>query len=370
MSRILQTPTVQYIESFDPSFDKQVGFFYEDNQPYKNRIIITDNETNIVVYDKTEESMRLYSTIPQNTLTSGKQYLAQIQVFDIDGNQINLSEPVLFYCFSTPSLHFENVINGEVYKNASINLLLEYSQSEGELIKNYQFCLYDGNKLLLSSSDVIYSSTLTRYSFYGLQNNTKYYVRTFGETVHGMKMDTGYIEINVQYNVIPANIGFKIDNIYKNGYIQIETNILSVGYEVENDNYVFNDGSLTLTNNSLTYNDGFKVDSDFSLFVEAKKLPVQKFFTTNNDDISLSIINICDTYYCRLNIKDSDIIMCTSLPKARLATDDGSYIVTDDGKMIEIINTSYDDNEFVVFEVKRIHGLYSLNAYYKQERMG
>ena len=61
--------------------------------------------------------------------------------------------------------------------------------------------------------------------------------------------------------------------------------------------------------------------------------------------------------------------MWESLPKARLSTDDGSYIVTDDGKQIEIIDTSYDDNEFVVFELKRIKGLYSLNAYYKRERM-
>ena len=68
-------------------------------------------------------------------------------------------------------------------------------------------------------------------------------------------------------------------------------------------------------------------------------------------------------------VKDSDISMTTSLPKARLSTDDDSYIVTDDGKQIEIIDTSYDDNEFVVFELKRIKGLYSLNAYYKRERM-
>ena len=61
--------------------------------------------------------------------------------------------------------------------------------------------------------------------------------------------------------------------------------------------------------------------------------------------------------------------MYASLPKARLSTDDDSYIVTDDGKQIEIIDTSYDDNEFVVFELKRIKGLYSLNAYYKRERM-
>ena len=61
--------------------------------------------------------------------------------------------------------------------------------------------------------------------------------------------------------------------------------------------------------------------------------------------------------------------MCTALPKARITTNNGEYIITEDGKTIEIINTSYDDNELVVFELKRVKGIYSLNAYYKQERM-
>ena len=369
MATILQTPSIEAIQSFDPAFDNTINYYYEDNQQYKNRIIITDNATSTVVYDKTEDSMRLYATIPANTLTAGKQYLAQVQVYDMDGNYSNLSDAALFYCFTTPTLSFVRISDNDVYRNASIQLTLLYSQAQNEEIKNYQFVLYTEDKIAESSSDVIYSSTLSPYIFYGLKNNTKYYLRAYGETVHGMKMDTGYIGINIQYDVIPANIAFQITNMYKSGYIQIETNILSVGYEVENDNYEFNDGSLTLTDNSLTYNEGFEVADDFSLFVEAKKLPVTRFFTTNNEEISLSIINVCSTYYCKLTVKDSDISMCASLPKARLSTDDGSYIVTDDGKQIEIIDTSYDDNEFVVFELKRIKGLYSLNAYYKRERM-
>ena len=86
MAIILQTPSIGAIQSFDPAFDNAIDYYYEDNQQYKNRIVITDNETNAVVYDKTEDSMRLYATIPANILTPGKQYLAQVQVYDIDGN--------------------------------------------------------------------------------------------------------------------------------------------------------------------------------------------------------------------------------------------------------------------------------------------
>lgn len=369
MSRILQTPSILPIQTFDPSFDKVVEFYYEDNQPYKNRIVITDNDTSSVIYDKTEETMVLKATIPANTLIAGKKYLAQIQVFDINNNNSILSDPVLFYCYSNPVFEFQNVQYGELYRNASISLSLNYSQQEDEYIKEYQFFLYDENKIQLSMSERIYSSTLESYTFYGLENNTKYYLRATGKTVHDINIDTDYILINVEYKKLPANIGFKVENIYQSGYINIKTNIIDIGYEIENDNYEFKDSYVILKDNYVKYNDGFVVDDDFSLFVEAKKLPLGMFLTTQDDDISLSIINVCDVYYCKLNVKDSEISMCTSLPKARLSTEEGDIITTDDGRTIEIINTSYDDNEFVIFELKRKDGLYSLNSYYKQERM-
>lgn len=369
MSKILQTPSIGTISSFDPSYDADIYFYYEDNQAYRNRIVVTDNETSLVVYDKAQDSMRLYSTIPANTLVAGKQYLAQIQVFDMDGNYSNLSDPVLFYCFTTPILSFAGIYSGYIHRNANIALTLEYVQPENELIKNYQFVLCSEDKIIESSSDVIYSSTLSNYTFYTLKNNTTYYLRAYGETVHGMSIDTGFVLIKVKYEIIPANMAFQVQNVYKRGYIDIETNIINIGYRLENDNYSFNDGVLELTDNSLTYDEGFEITGDFSLFVEAKRLPVTKFLTTNNDNISLHIVNICDTYYCKLEVKDSDIVMCAPLPKARLCTDDGVFITTDDGRQIEIINTNYDDDSFVVFELKRLGGIYGLNAYYSQERM-
>lgn len=369
MNTTLQTPSIEAIPSFDPGYENTINFHYSDSQPYKNRLIITDNETSHIVYDKTTDSMRLFAVIPPNTLTAGKQYLAQIQVYDIDGNYSNLSEPVLFYCFTSPVLSFTNINDNCVYRNASIDLSLNYFQKEKEEIKNYQFFLYSEDKIMLSSSDVIYASPLNPHTFYGLKNNTSYYFRCQGETIHGMIIDTGYVGVTVQYNVIPANVAFQVSNKYDRGYIQIETNILSVGYELKNNNYGFKDSSLILTDNFLTYNEGFNITNDFSLFVEARKLPLKTFLTTDSENFSLSIINVCGTYYCRLTLKDSDMVLCSSLPKARLCTEDGSLIVTDDGKQIELIDTSYDDNEFVVFEVKRANGYYCLNSYYKTERM-
>ena len=365
MATILQTPSVIPFKSFDPSSSFTVEFIYSGNQPVKNRVVITDNSTNTIVYDATQETMKLQHEIAANTLIAGKQYLLQVQVFDSDNNSSNLSDPVLFYCFTTPIFSFTNITDNEIYKNASITLNIKYSQAENENLRSIQFLEYSYDKTLLTQSSTMYS--LASYSFYGLSNNTPYYFRAIGETVHGIALDTGYIKVNIEYQTLPANIIFNVENHYCEGYIQLTSGIKDIEYEFENDNYTLKDGLLTLKDNSLRYQSSFDISGDFVLFVEAKKLPLQRFLTTNDDEFSLSIVNICDTYYCKLTVKDSDLSMFVSLPKARLSTDSGDLIVTEDGNTIEIVNTSYDDDDLVIFEVKRIGWNYSLKSYYKAE---
>lgn len=368
MSKILQTPSINSIVPFDPLYDYTVNFTYSDNQSLKNRAVITDNSTNEVVYDKTQTTMRLQHTIPANTLTAGKQYLIQIQVFDADGNSSNLSSPVLFYCFSTPIFSFD-ISDDETIKNASITLNLNYVQSEDEPIKSFQFFQYSYDKFLLNSSPVFYSNSDMSYSFYGLGNNLSYYFRAIGETNHGITLDTGYIKVNVLFNTVKANILLDAENHYRDGYISLRLNIKDIGYKLDNDNYELKDGLLILKNNSLTYNEGFTVPDDFSLFVEAKELPVRTFLTTNDNMFSLSIVDVCGTYYCKLEVKNSSFVQYESLPKAKLVDENGRYLVTDNNQMIEIVDSTYGDDVLVVFEVKRINGYYGLKVYYKSEQL-
>ncbi len=365
MGIVLQTPSIVSFKPFDPSFDFIVKFVYSGNQSVKNRVIITDNSNSSVVYDEVQTTMKLQHTIQANTLTAGKQYLLQVQVYDSDGNSSNLSDPVLFYCFTTPIFAFNNIANNITFKNASITLNINYSQPENEQLKSLQFLKYSYDKILISQSNAMYS--ISPYSFYGLKNNTAYYFRAIGETVHGIPLDTGYIKINIEYKTLPANAVFSVENNYCEGYIKLISGIKDIEYVFDNDNYELKDGLLTLKDNSLTYQNSFSINGDFVLFVEAKKLPLQKFLTTNDDEFSLSIVNVCDIYYCKLTVKNSELSMFAALPKARLSTDRDEMIVTDDGNMIEIINTSYDDDDLIVFELKRIGWNYSLNSYYRSE---
>ncbi len=365
MGIILQTPSIISFKPFDPSFDFVVRFIYSGNQSVKNRVVITDNNSSLVVYDEIQTTMKLQHTIQANTLTAGNRYLLQLQVFDSDDNSSNLSDPVLFYCFTTPIFNFNNITDGMTYKNASITLDINYSQSENEQLKSLQFLEYSFDKSLLTQSDTFYS--LADFSFYGLNNNTTYYFRAVGETINGILLDTGYVKVNIEYKILPANIIFGVENNYCEGYIKLISGIKDIEYKFDNDNYELKDGLLTLKENSLIYQNSFSIDGDFVLFIEAKKLPLQKFLTTNNDEFSLSIVNICGIYYCKLSVKNSELSMFTPLPKTRLCTDNNELIITDDRKVIEIVSTSYDDDYLVVFEVKRIGGHYSLNSYYKPE---
>lgn len=357
MSKILQTPVINAITPFDPINSYKISFTYADNQAVKNRAVITDNSTGEEVYNSEQIGMSLEHTIPANTLIAGKQYLIQIQVFDIDNNSSNLSDSVLFYCFSTPTFSFNRLVDGETYRNASITLNANYVQAEGEPIRSFQFMKYSYDKVLLEQSSVFYSTSALSHSFYSLENKTTYYFRAIGETSHGISLDTGYIEVNVSYEQIPLDILFNVENDYCNGYITISLNIKDIGYEVQNDNYTFENGMLTLIDNSLIYNEGFSVSNDFSLYVDAKKLKVGTFLTTSDDIFSLSIFSYLGKYYCELSVKNSEFKQYVELPKAKL----------DESSTISIIEVSSEDDDMVIFEVKRKNGYYSLNINNKSE---
>lgn len=362
----LPTPSLMAIGVFDPAEPYDFCFTYTGSQSVKNRLIITDPETYEIVYDRTLLTMKLLHTLPVGSLQANKCYTASVQVFDADNNKSNLSESALFYCYTKPVFSIADF--PAVCKSASLSLTLTYLQTEGEPLKSYQFFMCDSNHNILNRSDTFYTSEYMNYSFSGLQNHYTYCFRAIGETIHGYKLDTGYLTVAVDYNVVPTNAVLVLENEYRRGYISIKTNIKSIGYELKNDNCLFEGATVTLYgDNYLKYNEGFSLDGDFSLFVEAKKLPLGTFLQTECGTFTLSIVHVCDLYYCEL--KADDYVLYCPLPKAGISTADGIYLVTAEGKASEIINLNYDDDDFIVFEVKRVNSAYSLNAYHKSYAM-
>lgn len=306
MAVILQTPSILSITPFDPSKDHNIEFLYQGNQCVKSRAVIMDSSTSKTIYDKTQQGMRLYHTIPANTLTAGKKYTIKIQVFDENDNSSNLSSPVLFLCLTKPSFSFEEISNGVTHKESLMTLHISYSQSENEPIKNYQFIQYNASKIEIESSDISYDTEDMSYTFYGLENNTTYYFRAVGETKNGISLDTGYIEINAVFDLSPIDAVMQLENDYNNGVVRVIFNIRDVDFEIGSDSYSYEDGMIVLDDNYLKYFDGIELSGNFSLFLQINRTKVGTFLDIHEGFLTVSAIQIADTYFYALKVQDSD----------------------------------------------------------------
>ena len=194
-------PIINKINPLDATKDNVITMSYVGNLPYSNRIVIYDATTLAVLYDNTSTNTNfsIEHTIHANTLTNGKKYAIQGQIFDIDGNASALSDKAYFYCLATPSFYFGNVNDGDIINTASIFATLVYQQSDFEDLNEYRYYLYDSTKNLLVESETFYGADNLNYAYRGLEDDKFYYIRAIGNTVKGIQLDTGYIKIFVNY---------------------------------------------------------------------------------------------------------------------------------------------------------------------------
>lgn len=360
---ILNTPLLFSINAFDPNYAHTFEFSYSGVQAVSNRAIITDNSTQVEVYNKNQVGMRLNHVLPPNTLEAGKSYLIQIQVYDSDGNFSNLSDPMLFYCFTTPQFYFSNINSGSVISEANLTLNLNYIQEEEESLNEYKYNVYNSIKELIYSSDSFYTDKDLCHTIYDLKNDSVYYICATGNTVHGIEVTTGMIEIIIKYNNVPSNILFQAINDRKTGGIILKTNIVSVDYEILNDNYTIEDSQVKLIDNVLTYK--FDTVSDFSLVIRAKQLPLGKFCWSTDGSICISIEYIVNKYYCHLRVHNDCVIydVFKLIIGACLVDSSGNIISDTNGKYISI-SVDYDPKLMVTFNLCRKNNIYDINATY------
>ena len=115
---------------------------------------------------------------------------------------------------------------------------------------------------------------------------------------------------------------------------------------------------ISIINNWLEYYEGFSVDDDFSLYVDTKWARLGTFLTTNDNEFSLTLIKVCDSYYCELSVKDSLLKQYVNIPNAS-----HSHYHSTENVIIDLNSTSESS---VTFEVKRKGGYYSLHVYEKE----
>lgn len=262
-------PQISKISPFDANTDTSVSILWHGNPSYANRVILYDSYDLSVVYDRTLSTMSLMHPIPAGTLTNGKTYLIQCSVFDSSGVQSALSDKTYFQTLETPVL-LCSISNGETVTSSSCNMLVSYYQANSDALSCYQFALYDSGRNEIFTTDISYQTDNISYSFRGLSSGSRYYVRCYGLTESGMKADTGYVEILVNYGETGKYARLYAENDPDAGSINYHTNIHII--LPEEDNYSFDNGTINLVGSTLHYRKGFLIEGDFTLKLSGTNL--------------------------------------------------------------------------------------------------
>lgn len=282
-------PYIQKILPFDANKDHEIVLSWTGSRSHANRIIISDYETNSVIFDDMTSSFALKHTIPAHTLTNGKKYTIQAQTYDIENKPSALSDKVLFFVFKTPDFYFKDLPENNLIANSTFTANIHYYSDDWEDISKYVFYLYDASKKQLLESKELTDGLNINYSYRGLDNNTVYYIRCIGITVNGMELDTGYIEITVKFENQNQYARLYATPIPKQGCIQVATNLIIIQYN-GTDNFDYIDGMIDLRNKTLYYDKGFLIKDDFTVLIRGMNLwQTAEIFKMSNGDLDLTL---------------------------------------------------------------------------------
>ena len=303
-------PIINKIIPFDATNDYTFSFSYVGNQPYKNRIIISDASTNSVIKDETVSEMRFQHTIAANTLSNGASYIVQFTAFDENNVESAISDKVLFQCYSTPVFHFLDLGSSENYiKTTNYGASIVYTQSENRKLQQYKFYLYDASHNMISESYVLYATEEQNfeYTYKNLDNKTTYYIRCIGKTVDEVNVDTGFVKIFTNY--VSSNYSgiFEVSNNKQGGYVQGASDIVSIDGVISGE-YKINNGEIDLTNKdtSLKYDNGFLLTDGHKVGIKAKSFVPGLIWSETNSIkcVRLLCYEYKDSYYFKLEAKD------------------------------------------------------------------
>lgn len=198
-----------------------------------NELKIYNNETGVLVYSHKEETYSFNQTLSANTLSNDVVYNFTFTTYDVDDNASQPSEPVLFYCYTTPTFGFTNISSDQRISTSSYNFILKYSQNQGELVSYVTYYLYDRNNVLVKQSDDIYNTssdtTVTfEYLINGLENNESYYIQAKGLTLNGFQLSTDEIPFSVRYEYPTVFTNLEVINMCDDGYNKIISNMVAL----------------------------------------------------------------------------------------------------------------------------------------------
>lgn len=336
-------PIVSTIATYDAANEKVIEFSWTGNQSMGNRIVITNITTNAIVYDNYVATYKLEHTIPAALLKNGTQYACQVSTTDGQGVTSSLSNKTFFYCMTTPTWKFIDLVDKQIVANSSITLSMKYEQSDWDDLKSFQFFLYNSSKTLIAKSPVSYDTTNMTYTFKGLEDSNKYYVRATGTSIRGLDCDTGYINITVSYLVPSKYQTLYLTNNANKGTVTCKTNFIVIEGS-ETTSYDYDNGCIVLSSTDLVYNAGFSASGDFTLKIPARVSSLaegERIKLTGKDgNIGVSFMKLDDG---------------TAKFKLKVTNKYENYVKY-------TTNFTYNGDDMVVIIVRRKSNLYSISA--------
>lgn len=342
-------PIIKTITPPDANSAFNINFIWNGERAYYNRVVITNNKTNVKVYDQKVESYNMYHTVPAGTLTNGGTWVVQVSVFyknPSDTSQFiesEQSEKKIFLTLTTPTFSFagldpsaDNKVTTSSYQ-ASIN----YISKENELVESYMFSLYDVTQRFMFETDRISDSYNISYTYRGLDNMADYYIRCRAVTKNGVELDTGLVRIHVKFENPSTYSRIYATPLPTRGCIEVGSNLIVIEYTGDEE-FEFSDSHIILTDKTLYYDEGWELTDDFTVIIKMKYVEYGKLLKLSNgtDDI------ILESLYC-----------ADEKTRFRLtaANGDCKYILHSTGVIV-----NYEDT--VVVGIHRKSGVYQLRV--------
>lgn len=321
-------PILSYISAFDAEFGESdkgkekleapiFRFSWSEGVVRKNRVRIVDYDDKTEVYNcvittmsRTHQLHKLLNgkeSIDQDTpyrLENGHKYMAYLSVFTTDNVESEPSEPVIFYCVTTPIFEFTNFseFSGDgantiaIVQSSSLDCVVKYTSDtkEQECLSSYYYELIDFNGKTLFKSKIKYSSEWNdtlRFTIGGVNETSqdnlgninydeRYIIRCVGETQHGLVVNTEQKFI-VKLPVSGVGSLIKVKNI-GDGRVSISSNykIMNVQCSNENPKYILdekgNPYAIDLTQGDyVEFIDGFVMQKPYEFIMKGEFLPGQ-----------------------------------------------------------------------------------------------
>lgn len=348
----MNKPILYPIDAFDATTSKIIKYSYSGTQQSKNELIIKRSDNNIVVYNEQSNTFKLEHLIPPSILENGLSYFAEVIVYDLQGQASPVSDPVQFWCFTTPDFRFTNLQNNQIINDSNYELQIYYSQSEGELLREYHVTLYDGSHNELNYYQ-LYPTDLTCL-LQGLLDGNQYYVKLDGVTINNMILSPSEIAFSVRYEVPSLFSIVELENIPLQGAVRIKSNVMIIEGESEPSPPVYIDGDkvdLTEDDSYVIFRTGFNIPNDFKLELVGENIIDGEDFLIMMDRTGEKIISLYKMTYLGLNgDKQSYVVLYAGQDELFYRTTSNFIPVLNDGEQVKIIVIRKDNYYDITIE--------------------